>query len=140
MGGGSQYTDPGVAGMGAAALGTYDPQPSPPLSSPTDPYAANAFETPAPVVSSKARERALNQMHHYAPSSVTSSSVTGSGAGSAVSGSSQEPLSPGTRRTTSGSLSPTDVLSLRAEVENLRRVMQEIRAERLEPPPEYGAA
>ena len=31
-----------------------------------------------------------------------------------------------------------DVLGLRAEVENLRRVMQEIRAERFEPPPEYA--
>ncbi|KAI0744211.1 hypothetical protein C8Q80DRAFT_1220875 [Daedaleopsis nitida] len=137
-GGGSQYINPGVAGMGAAAMGAYDPQPSPPLSSPTDPYATNAYETPVVPISSKARERALNQTHHYAPSSVTSSSVTG--AGSAVSASSQDPLSPRTHSgTASSSLSPTEVLSLRAEVENLRRVMQEIRAERLEPPPEYGA-
>ncbi|KAI1785602.1 hypothetical protein LXA43DRAFT_1065747 [Ganoderma leucocontextum] len=37
-------------------------------------------------------------------------------------------------------LSPTDVLGLRAEAENLRRVMQEIRAERLEPPPDTSIA
>ncbi|PIL35943.1 hypothetical protein GSI_01603 [Ganoderma sinense ZZ0214-1] len=35
------------------------------------------------------------------------------------------------------SVSPTDVLGLRTEVENLRRVIHDIRAERLEPPPEY---
>ncbi|PIL35879.1 hypothetical protein GSI_01539 [Ganoderma sinense ZZ0214-1] len=82
--------------------------------------------------SSKAREAALNRTHHYAPSVATSSNV-GSQTGSA---SSRDPLSPRSG-TGSGSISSTDVLGLRAEVENLRRVMQEIRAERLEPPPEY---
>ncbi len=36
------------------------------------------------------------------------------------------------------SLSATDVLGLRAEVENLRRVVQGIREERQDPPPRYG--
>ena len=70
---------------------------------------------------------------------VSGSSAVDSRTGTA---SSREPLSPGSREggTTAGStLSPTEVLGLRNEVENLRRVMQEIRAERLEPPPEYGS-
>ncbi|KAI0335016.1 DUF1793-domain-containing protein [Cubamyces sp. BRFM 1775] len=107
--------------------------------------------------SSKMRERELNARLAYAPS-ISGSSNAASNTGSA---SSRDPLSPnsesrsrggrsGTRSGRSGSafgsgsgsrsnvsLSPTDVLGLRAEVENLRRVMQEIRAERLEPPPEY---
>ena len=37
-----------------------------------------------------------------------------------------------------GSISTTDVVGLRAEVENLRQVVHEIRAERLEAPPEYA--
>ena len=36
------------------------------------------------------------------------------------------------------SISTTDVVGLRTEVENLRRVMRDIRAEGLEPPPEYA--
>ncbi|KAJ8483511.1 hypothetical protein ONZ51_g4652 [Trametes cubensis] len=106
--------------------------------------------------SSKMRERELNARLAYAPS-ISGSSNAASNTGSA---SSRDPLSPsesrsrggrsGTRSGRSGSaigsgsgsrsnvsLTPTDVLGLRAEVENLRRVMQEIRAERLEPPPEY---
>lgn len=95
--------------------------------------------------SSKMRELSLNARLAYAQSESGSSNV-GSQAGSqAGSASSREPLSPaGTRSTHSASrsaggssLSPTDVLGLRAEVENLRRVMQEIREERLAPPPEY---
>ena len=50
--------------------------------------------------------------------------------------SSRDPLSPETQ-SAMGSVSPTDVIGLRAEVENLRRVMQEIRADRFEPPPSY---
>ena len=37
-----------------------------------------------------------------------------------------------------GSISTTDVVGIRAEVNNLWRVMQEIRQERLEPPPGYA--
>ncbi|KAM5545433.1 hypothetical protein V8D89_000471 [Ganoderma adspersum] len=46
----------------------------------------------------------------------------------------------GSRMWSSGrnSLSPTEVLGLRTEVENLRRVMQEFQAQRSEPPPEYA--
>ncbi|EIW62884.1 DUF1793-domain-containing protein [Trametes versicolor FP-101664 SS1] len=95
--------------------------------------------------SSKMRELSLNARLAYAQSESGSSNV-GSQAGSqAGSASSREPLSPGGTRSThsasrsggGSSLSPTDVLGLRAEVENLRRVMQEIREERLAPPPEY---
>lgn len=99
--------------------------------------------------SSKMRELSLNARLAYAES-LSGSSNVGSQAGSQVgsqagSASSREPLSPGGTRSThsasrsagGSSLSPTDVLGLRAEVENLRRVMQEIREERLAPPPEY---
>ncbi|KAI0368348.1 DUF1793-domain-containing protein [Pilatotrama ljubarskyi] len=104
------------------------------------------FESSSTARTSKMRELSLNARLAYAPS-VSGSSNTASNAGSA---SSREPLSPGESRSArsgsrttgsrtagSSSLSPTDVLGLRAEVENLRRVMQELRAERLEPPPEY---
>ncbi|KAL7281458.1 hypothetical protein ACG7TL_004773 [Trametes sanguinea] len=98
-----------------------------------------------PLVSrqtSKERERERNNRLQYA-ASASGSSNTGTA-------SSRDPLSPGRTQfsssgsrsgasgTTGTSLSPTDVLGLRAEVENLRRVMQEIRADRLEPPPEYA--
>ena len=73
----------------------------------------------------KAREAARNNQPQYAPSAAGSQTLSAS---------SQEPLSPGTV----ASLSSTDVVGLRAEVENLRRVMQEIRQERMEAPPEYG--
>ena len=39
---------------------------------------------------------------------------------------------------TGESISTTDVVGLRTEVENLRRVMRDIRAEGFEPPPEYA--
>ncbi|KAI0665951.1 hypothetical protein C8Q78DRAFT_1062280 [Trametes maxima] len=99
--------------------------------------------------SAKMREVALNARLAYAESESGFSNANESHAGTA---SNRDPLSPGESRSTfsgtgsrsgasrsgaSGSLSPTEVLGLRAEVENLRRVMQEIRAERLEPPPEY---
>nr|VWO99914.1 Pneumococcal histidine triad protein D truncation [Ganoderma boninense] len=141
-------TTAGFAGVGAAdggaglglGAGMYP-------SSTAMAYAADGFESgigagagaggardPSPP--SKAREAALNRTHHYAPSLATSSNV-GSQTGSA---SSRDPLSPGAASATgtgTGSISSTDVMGLRNEVENLRRVMQEIRAERLEPPPEY---
>ncbi|KAI0829800.1 DUF1793-domain-containing protein [Trametes gibbosa] len=74
--------------------------------------------------SMKMRELALNARVAYADT-VSGSSNAGSNTGSA---SSRDPLSPGESH---------KVLGLRAEVESLRRVMQEIRNERLEPPPEY---
>lgn len=40
-------------------------------------------------------------------------------------------------QSTAGLMSPADIIGLRTEVENLRRVMQVLHAERLEPPPEY---
>ena len=134
VGGGSQYTDPGVAGLGAAPMGAFDSSPTTQTSAA---YATDAYESPPVVVSSKARERALNTHHHYAPSTITDSS--GPGSEIAPSASSRDPLSPSSGTRSAASISPTEVLGLRAEVENLRRVMQEIRAERFEPPPEYGA-
>ena len=131
-------TTAGFAGVGAAELGMGSGMGTMPYSSNTTmAYTADGFEAGiggagvGAGAASKAREAALNRTHHYAPSLATSSNVGGSQAGSA---SSRDPLSPGTA---TGSISSTDVLGLRAEVENLRRVMQEIRAERLEPPPEY---
>ena len=47
--------------------------------------------------------------------------------------SSRDPTSQGAPE----SVSSTDVVGFRTEVESLRRVVEEIRAERLEPPPEY---
>jgi len=46
---------------------------------------------------------------------------------------------PSTRGSSSntGSLSPNEIVGLRTEVENLRRVMQELHSERLQAPPEY---
>ncbi|PIL35880.1 hypothetical protein GSI_01540 [Ganoderma sinense ZZ0214-1] len=145
-GNGSDYAPPlsphsdttaGFAGLGTNSAGALQ------VVNPAGGYAASthttsdAYENTAMVAgagtgaSSKAREAALNRTHHYAPSVATSSNV-GSQTGSA---SSRDLLSPGS--SASHSISPTDVLGLRAEVENLRRVMQEIRAERFEPPPEY---
>ncbi|KAI0746013.1 hypothetical protein C8Q76DRAFT_606683 [Earliella scabrosa] len=123
-----------VAGLGAAPMGAFDSSPTTQTSAA---YAADAYDSPPVVVSSKARERALNTHHHYAPSTITDSS--GPGSEIAPSASSRDPLSPSSGTRSAASISPTEVLGLRAEVENLRRVMQEIRAERFEPPPEYGA-
>ncbi|KAI1795670.1 hypothetical protein LXA43DRAFT_1058371 [Ganoderma leucocontextum] len=104
-------------------------------SSTTLAHVSDAFEStvvsPSPAAPSKVREVALNRAQYHAPSLATSSNI-GSQTGSE---SSRDLLSPGASGVSS--ISPTDVLGLRAEVENLRRVMQEIRAERLEPPPEY---
>ncbi|KAH9942459.1 uncharacterized protein BXZ73DRAFT_88030 [Epithele typhae] len=75
------------------------------------------------------------------PSPRRTRSVSGSSdaRSQAPTASSREPLSIGpTSMSGQSVVSPTDVLGLRAEVENLRRVMQEIRAERMEPPPEYA--
>ena len=140
----SQYTDPGVAGLGTPSIQ------APPSRSPSSPstnsgYAHLAYDEPSPhpvsqAAVSKAREAALNRPQHHYTTSVSASSATGS---AALTASSTDPLSPssgsgtGSRSGVGSSISPTEVVSLRAEVENLRRVMQEIRADRFEPPPEY---
>ncbi|KAI1795668.1 hypothetical protein LXA43DRAFT_991596, partial [Ganoderma leucocontextum] len=123
----------GFAGLGAGDVGAHrgpsanGPYPSgTTMAYPSDAHESTGSEAPL----SKAREAALNRTHSYAPSLAMSSNI-GSQTGSA---SSRDLLSPGGSATTP--ISP-DVLGLRAEVENLRRVMQEIRAERFEPPPEY---
>nr|VWP00989.1 Uncharacterized protein [Ganoderma boninense] len=132
-------TTAGFAGIGTNSAGALQ------VANPAQGYAASTYTTadayentamvaspsPALVPSSKAREAALNRTQHYVPSAATDSNV-GSQTGSS---SSRDLPSPGSAA--SQAISPTDVLGLRAEVENLRRVMQEIRAERLEPPPEY---
>ncbi len=75
------------------------------------------------------REGTSGGMHAPAPSE---SVATASNVGSQMSSSSSRGLlSP------DPSIATTDILGLRAEVENLRQVMHTIRAERLEPPPEY---
>ncbi|PIL35873.1 hypothetical protein GSI_01533 [Ganoderma sinense ZZ0214-1] len=107
----------GFAGMGEGEMGAYE---STPISL-------------SPHLSTKARHGATpNRTHHseFAPSeSVTTSSNVGSQTGSA---SSRDPL------WSRGATSRMDVVGLREEVEDLRRVVHEIRVERLEPPPEYA--
>ncbi|TBU41779.1 hypothetical protein BD309DRAFT_964560 [Dichomitus squalens] len=135
-------TTAGFAGLGSGGDGQHGAGHH--LSEGNLAYATDSFESmqPSAVHVSKAREAAQTRVHAYAPSIATSSAV-GSALGSQTgSASSRDPLSPGSGSATGSgsvatSLSPTDVLGLRAEVENLRRVMQEIRAERFEPPPEY---
>ena len=136
-------TTAGLAGIGAGETGAQQgPSANTQYSSSTnmahvldmlsESTAVSPSPSPSPMTPpSKAREVALNRAHYHAPS-VAASSNTGSQTGTA---SSRDPLSPGS----SGSnlLSPTEVLGLREEVDNLRRVVQEIRAERFEPPPEY---
>ncbi len=131
-------TTAGFAGIGTSNAGAlHVANPAYASSTNTMTYTSDAYESTAMApslsvaASSKAREVALNRTHHYAPSVAPSSNV-GSQTGSV---SSRDLLSPGS--SASHSISPTDVLGLRAEVENLRRVMQEIRADRFEPPPEY---
>ncbi len=106
-------TTAGFAGIGAGDMGAYE----------------STAVLPSPT---KARREATPRgTHPPAPSeSDATSSNVGSGSQTGTA-SSRAPLSP--RR----SISTTDVLGLRTEVENLRQVMREIRAERLEPPPEY---
>jgi len=81
---------------------------------------------------SKAREAALDR-YPQPPIPVSTTSATdfsGSGSGSSPPASSREP--PTTI------VSPTEVQGLRVEVENLRRAMQEIQADRIDlPPPSY---
>lgn len=85
--------------------------------------------TPPVMMSSKLREHLRGQQHQSTPSS-SAYSIT-------APGSSREP--PSTLGTGSdvASLSPNEIIGLRTEVENLRRVMQELHADRLEAPPEY---
>ncbi|KAM5534565.1 hypothetical protein V8D89_011769 [Ganoderma adspersum] len=91
------------------------------------------YESIGTIPSSKAK--ASNRVHHDLPSEsvATTSSDFGS---QTVFVLGRDPPSPGVAQ----SVSSTDVMGLRTEVENLRRVIQDIRAERLEPPPEYAEA
>ena len=132
-------TTTGLAGIGAGETGAQQgPSANTQYSSSTnmahvlDMLSESTAVSPSPMTPpSKTRELALNRAHYHAPS-VAASSNTGSQTGTA---SSRDPLSPG--GSGSNLLSPTEVLGLREEVDNLRRVVQEIRAERFEPPPEY---
>ncbi|RPD54725.1 hypothetical protein L226DRAFT_560384 [Lentinus tigrinus ALCF2SS1-7] len=99
--------------------------------SPTD----APYTSPYPV-SSKARERAreMEQRYPQSPSGTTNPTTPVAP--------SSEMISSGSEASSGGldanTVSTTDLLGLRTEVENLRRVMQGIREERLDPPPLYG--
>ena len=114
----SDMATAGFAGIGAGDMGAY--YDSPALS-------------PSPDLSTKARREAMptiTRSYHPPPSeSAATSSNVGSQTGSE---SSRELLS------LRGPVLRTDMVGLRTEVENLRRVVHEIRAERLEAPPEYA--
>ncbi|KAJ3489051.1 hypothetical protein NLI96_g2424 [Meripilus lineatus] len=84
------------------------------------------------ILSSKAREAAGYLPQRSLPSNVSSGPATTSTAPA----SSREPPSEASGHS-AAPVSPSQVEGLRAEVENLRRVMQEMRAERLEAPPNY---
>ncbi|KAM5540217.1 hypothetical protein V8D89_006036 [Ganoderma adspersum] len=109
----------GLAGTGADNMRTCDSS-----------AAISLFLNPSQATKAR-REARVRGTQQSAPSepAATSSNV-GSQTGSA---SSRDPPS-----LTGESISTTDVVGLRTEVENLRRVMRDVRAERLEPPPEYA--
>ncbi|PIL35889.1 hypothetical protein GSI_01549 [Ganoderma sinense ZZ0214-1] len=115
----SSNTTAGFAGIGVGSMGAYK---SAAISLPPDSSAKAQREA----------RRLGREMQQLAPSdseqAATSSNV-GSQTGSAWT---TDVLSP------RGSISTTDVVGLRMEVENLRQVMRDIRAERLESPPEYA--
>jgi len=93
----------------------------------------NSPHTPL-VMSTKLREHmhAQEQATGYrAPPSESSSSSSSAYASTAPSSSRNPP-------STVDTLSPQEIIGLRTEVENLRRVMQELHADRMEAPPEYG--
>ena len=96
------------------------------------------YTSPYPVIgSSKARERAREMEQRYPISpTATAEPITPAAASSEVISSGSEASSGGGSGV--NTVSTTDLLGLRAEVENLRRVMQGIREERLDPPPLYG--
>ena len=106
----------GFAGIGAGDIGAYE----------------GVVVSSSPDTSTKARREATPTRpatRQPAPSeSVATSSIVGS---QTRSESSRDLLSQ------RQSISTTDVVGLQTEVENLRRVMRDIRAERLEAPPEY---
>ncbi|TFK92712.1 hypothetical protein K466DRAFT_581623 [Polyporus arcularius HHB13444] len=100
------------------------------------PSPSNApYAPPYPIVgSSKARERAreMEQRYPLSPSgSAEPGPITPRTPNSDV-------MSSRTESGTGGSGVTTDLLGLRAELENLRRVMRGLREERLDPPPQYG--
>ena len=95
---------------------------------------SDPFDSMGTIPSSKARAL-MNRVRYDVPSeSVATSSSDFSSQTGLMAG--RDPLSPGVAQ----SVSSTEVMVLRTEVENLRRVVQDIRAERLEPPPEYAEA
>ncbi|KAM5540216.1 hypothetical protein V8D89_006035 [Ganoderma adspersum] len=107
----------GFTGVGAGNMGAYE----------------GAAISPSPDPSTKARREATRMprgTQQPAPPVPSESVATSSNLGSQTS--SRDLLSP------RQSISTTEVVGLRTEVENLRRVMRDIRAERLEAPPEYA--
>ena len=92
----------------------------------------NQPSQPAP---SKAREAAFPATPvRRTPPTSTSGFTTTSGAASSIEPPSTAPTS---SRSGTSPISPQDVQGLRAEVENLRRVMQSFQNDRLDPPPLY---
>ncbi len=84
------------------------------------------------ILSTKAREAAGLQTQQTPPSTIAG--APGTSAASVVSGG----ASTGSAAPSgAAAVSPLDVVGLRVEVENLRRVMQEMQVDRLEAPPGY---
>ncbi len=94
-------------------------------------------DAPSPYVGrSKARKLAREMEQQSRPSPASSGSADPVTLPTREVASSETGPSSGTPG--ANSLLTTDVLGLRAEMENLRRVVQGIREERQEPPPQYG--
>lgn len=92
--------------------------------------------TSAAISGSSGTSKAREARHRPAPSQGTNSAyTTGSGPTS-----SRVPTTTGSTselNTVGSPVSPSEVVGLRIEVENLRRVMQEFQVDRMEPPPTY---
>lgn len=103
------------------------------------PPAVNPHSTHSSGLSAKAREAMMGARFttNPIPSGTVPSAPASSSAYSSTSpASSREPLTEAGSPVTN--LSQSDVQGLRMEVENLRRVMQEIQADRVEAPPSYA--
>ncbi len=85
------------------------------------------------ISSSKAREAAGYLTHATPPSTVASGPSSSTGPAS-----SREPPTEFSTPSVGPNVSPLDVAGLRVEVENLRRVMQEMQIGQLEAPPGYN--
>ncbi|RPD75337.1 hypothetical protein L226DRAFT_61122 [Lentinus tigrinus ALCF2SS1-7] len=93
--------------------------------------------SPPVIVPSKSRQRTAEMEQRYP---LSTSGITDVSA-SLLPDSDPETVSQmgsGSGRSGHVSLAMTDLVGLRAEVENLRRVVHGIREERLDPPPQYG--